>query len=159
MFGDLDEPDLEGLETKTMKQMCAQAASAEEADIISAEGAISKGGVTKIMVTSLPVPPESSLEPEMQPEMDSVREISKKDPTKKVTKFYYACRKCTHSSQNKSSMFTHTHHCFNIKLICPVCEKEFESHNGIEKHINEKHDGKCVVEVEAEKGVTPMVTK
>ena len=57
MFGDLDEPDLEGLETETMKQMHAQAASAEEADIISAEGAISKGGVTKIMVTSLLVPP------------------------------------------------------------------------------------------------------
>ena len=56
MFGNLDEPDLEGLETETMKQMCAQAASAEEADIISAEGTISKGGVTKIMVTSLPVP-------------------------------------------------------------------------------------------------------
>ena len=44
-------------------------------------------------------------------------------------------------------------------MICPVCEKEFESHDGIEKHINEKHDDKCVVEVEAEKGVTPMVTK
>ena len=36
--------------------MQAQAASAEEADIISVEGAISEGGVTKIMVTSLPVP-------------------------------------------------------------------------------------------------------
>ena len=145
MFGDLDEPDLEGLETETMKQMRAQAASAEEADIISVEGAIS--------------PPEFGLEPEIQPETDSVREISKKDPTNKVTKFYYACRKCTHSSQNKSSMFTHAHHCFYIKLICPVCEKEFESYDGIEKHINKKHNGKCVVEVEAEKGVTPMVTK
>ena len=51
MFGDLDEPDLKGLETETMKQMRAQA----EADIISAEGTTSKGGVTKIMVTSLPV--------------------------------------------------------------------------------------------------------
>ena len=56
-------------------------------------------------------------------------------------------------------MFTHARHCFNIKLICPVCEKEFESHDGIEKHINEKHDGKCKVEVEAKEGVTPMVTK
>ena len=158
MFGDLDEPDLEGLETEMMKQMHAQAASAEEADIISAEGATSKGGVTKIMVTSLLVAPEFGLKPEMQPETDSVREISKKDPTKKITKFYYACCKCTHSFQNKSSMFTHARRCFNIKLICPVCEKEFESHDGIEKHINKKHDGKCVVEVEAEKGVTPMVT-
>ena len=159
MFGDLDEPDLEELETETMKQLHAQAASAEEADIISVEGAIYKGGITKIMVTSLPVPLEFGLKLEMQPETDPVREISKKDPTKKVTKFYYACHKCTHSSQNKSSMFTHAHHCFNIKLICPVCEKEFESHDGIEKHINKKHNGKCVVEVGAEKEVTPMVTK
>ena len=44
-----------------MKQMRAQAALAEEADIISVEGAISKGGATKIMVTSLPVPPEFGL--------------------------------------------------------------------------------------------------
>ena len=40
MFGNLDEPDLEELETETMKQMHAQAASAEEA--ISTEGAIPK---------------------------------------------------------------------------------------------------------------------
>ena len=153
-FSNLDEPELEGLETEIMKQMCPQAALSEEADIISEEGAISKGGVTKIMVTSLPVPLEFGLKPEMQPETDPVREIGKKDPTKKVTIFYYACCKCTHSSQNKSSMFTHAHHCFNIKLICPVCEKEFESHDGIKKHVNEKHDGKCVVEVGAEKGVT-----
>ena len=159
MFSNLGEPDLKGLETETMKQMHVQAASAEEADIVSVEGAISKGGVTKIMVTSLPVPLEFGLELEMQPETDPVRESSKKDPTKKVTKFYYVCCKCTHSSQNKSGMFTHARHCFNIKLICPVCKKEFESHNGIKKHINEKHNGKCVVEVGAEKGVTPMVTK
>ena len=139
--------------------MCAQAALAEEADIISTEGAIPNGGVTKITVTSLPVPLEFGLKSEMQPEMDPVREISKKDPTKKVMRFYYTCRKCTHSSQNKPSMFTHTGHCFNIKLICPACEKEFESHDGIEKHINEKHDGKCEVEVEAKEGVIPMVTK
>ena len=159
MFGDLDEPDLKELETKTMKQMRAQAALAEEADIVSVEGAISKGGITKIMVTSLLVPLEFGLKPEMQPETDPVREISKKDPTKKVTKFYYVYCKYTHSSQNKSSMFTHACHCFNIKLICPVCKKEFESHNGIEKHINKKHNGKCVVEVGAEKEVTPVVTK
>ena len=139
--------------------MRAQAASAEEADIVSMKGAIPKGGITKITVTSLPVPLEFGLTPEIQPETDPVREISKKDPTRKVMKFYYACRKCTHSSQNKPSMFTHACHCFNIKLICPVCEKEFKSHDGIEKYINKKHDGKCVVEVEAEKGVTPMVTK
>ena len=132
---------------------------AEEADIISTEGAIAKGGITKITVTSLPVPLEFGLKPEMQPETDPVREISKKDLTKKVTKFYYACRKCTHSSQNKPSMFTHAHHCFNIKLICPVCGKEFKSHNGIEKHINKKHDGKCEVKAEAKEEVTPMVTK
>ena len=114
--------------------MRAQAASAEEANIISTERAIPKGGVTKITVTSLPVQLEFGLKLEMQPETDPVREISKNDPTKKVMRFYYTCRKCIHSSQNKPSIFTHAHHCFSIKLICPVCEKEFESHDGIEKH-------------------------
>ena len=119
MFSDLDEPDLEELETEMMKQMRAKAASAEEADIISAEGAISKGGITKIMVTSLSVPPEFGLKLEMQPETDPAREISKKDPTKKVTKFYYACHKCTHSSQNKSGMFTHAcRSLISIDLSC-----------------------------------------
>ena len=58
MFSDLDEPDLGELETETMKQMNGQAALVEEADIISTEGAIPKGGITKIMVSSLPVPLE-----------------------------------------------------------------------------------------------------
>ena len=76
MLGNLDEPDLEELETETMKQMCNQAALAEEANTISAEGAISQGGITKIMVTSLPVLLEFGLKPEMQPATDPVREIS-----------------------------------------------------------------------------------
>ena len=126
MFRNLDEPDLEELETETMKQMHVQAALAEEADIIFTEGAIPKGGITKITVTNLPVPLEFGLKPEMQPETDPVREISKKYPTKKVTKFYYTCHKCTHSSQNKPSMLTHARCCFNIKLILSCVQKRVQ---------------------------------
>ena len=146
MFGDLDEPDMEELETDTMKGLCEQVAAAEKADVEVTEEPVPAGGVTHVVITSLPVPIEFGLQPEMYPKTDPVKELSKKDPTKKVTRFYYACHKCLHSSQNKSRMYTYACQCFNINLICPVCQKEYESNQGINKHITETHDGKCDVE-------------
>ena len=107
MFGDLDEPDLEESETDTMKGLPEQVADAEKADVEVTEGPIPAGGVTRVVITSLPVPIEFGLQPEMYPKTNPVKELSKKDPTKKVTRFYYACHKCLHSSQNKPSMYTH----------------------------------------------------
>ena len=107
MFGDQDKPDLEGLESETMKEMQEEATAAEKADIAATEGPISSGSITRMVVTSLPVPLEFGLQPEMCPETESVKEPSKKDPSKRVTKFYYTCCKCPHSSQNKPSMYTH----------------------------------------------------
>ena len=107
MFGDQDEPDLEGLELETMKEMQKEATTAEKADIVATEGPIPSGSITHMVVTSLPVPLEFGLQPEMCPKTELVKEPSKKDPSKRVTKFYYACCRCPHSSQNKRSMYTH----------------------------------------------------
>ena len=107
MFGDQDEPDLEGLESETMKEMWEEATAAKKANIAATEGPIPFGSITRMVVTSLPVPLEFGLQPEMCPETESVKEPSKKDPSKRVTKFYYVCRRCPHSSQNKPSMYTH----------------------------------------------------
>ena len=107
MFGDLDEPDLKGLESEAMKERQEEAATAKEANIVATEGPTLSGNITCIVITSLPVPLEFSLQPKMYPETESVKEPSKKDPSKKVTKFYYGCRKCPHSSQNKPRMYTH----------------------------------------------------
>ena len=107
MFGDQDEPDLEGLESETMKEMWEEATAAEKANIAATESPIPSGSITRMVVTSLPVPLEFGLQPEMCPETKSVKEPSKKDPSKRVTKFYYMCHKCPHSSQNKPSMYTH----------------------------------------------------
>ena len=107
MFGDQDEPDLEGLELGTMQEMRGEAATAKKADLAATEGPIPSGGITHMVVTSLPVPLEFGLQPEMCPKTESVKEPSKKNPSKRVTKFYNACRRCPHSSQNKPSMYTH----------------------------------------------------
>ena len=144
MFGEIDEPDLEDLETSTTKQMREQAATAEETNITSTEGPISQDGTTRVTVTHLPVPLEFGLHPDMYPMTDPVREASKKDPKKMTTKFYYTCCKCGKSSQNKISMFTHARRCFNIVLVCPNCQKTYESHDGVSKHISEMH-GSCGV--------------
>ena len=163
MFGDLDEPNLEELEMDAMKSMREQAAVAEKTDIETTEGPIPTGGVTHVVVTSLPVPIEFDLQPEMYPEADLVKEPSKRDPSKRVIKFYYACCRCSHSSQNKPSIYTHACQCFNIKLVCPVCQKKYESNKGINRHIIEIHDRKCdmgaLSKTEVKEGVTPMVTK
>ena len=145
MFGEIDEPDLEDLETSTTKQMRQQATTAEEANITSTEGPISQDGTTRVTVTHLPVPLEFGLHPDMYPMMDPVREASKKDPKKMTTKFYYTCCKCGKSSQNKVSMFTHARRCFNIVLVCPNCQKTYESHDGVSKHISKMHNGSCGV--------------
>ena len=107
MFGDQDEPDLEGLESEAMKERREEAATAKEADIVATEGPTLSRNITRMVVTSLPVPLEFGLQPKMYPETKSIKEPSKKDPSKRVTKFYYGCRKCPHSSQNKPSMYTH----------------------------------------------------
>ena len=141
MFGEVDEPDLEELETPATKWMWAQVATAEEADIALKEGPIPEDGTTRVIVTKVPVPLEFSLQPDMYPVSHPVKEISKKDPKKKTTKFYYTCQKCTKSSQNKISMYMHACRCFNIVLVCLGCQKTYESHDGIGKHITEIHDG------------------
>ena len=108
MFGNQDEPNLEGLESETMKEMQEEATTAKKADIVAIEGPIPSGSVTHMVVTSLPVPLEFGLQPEMCPETKLIKEPSKKDPSKRVTKFYYTCCRCPRSSQNKPSMYTHT---------------------------------------------------
>ena len=146
-----------------MKERREEAATAEEANIAATEGPTLSRNITRIVITSLPVPLEFGLQPEMYPETESVKESSKWDPSKKVIKFYYGCRKCPHSSQNKLSMYTHARRCFNIKLVCPQCQKEYESSEGIDRHIAEVHDGKCEVPVisktKKDDEITPMVTK
>ena len=127
------------------KQIRAQVATAEEADVVSMEGPIPKDGTTREIVTQVPVLLEFGLQPDMYPVSDPVKEISKKDAKKKTTKFYYTCRKCTKSSQNKISVYTHACRCFNIILICLGCQKKYESHDGIGKHITEIHGGSCAV--------------
>ena len=43
MFGDQDEPNLEGLESETMKEMRGEATAAKKADIAATEGPIPSG--------------------------------------------------------------------------------------------------------------------
>ena len=159
MFGNQDEPDLEGLESGTMQEMWGEAATAEKANLVATEGPIHSGGITRTVVTSVPVPLEFGLQPEMCPETELVKEPSKKDPSKRVTKFYYMCHRCPH----KTSMYTHAQQCFNIKLVCPRCQKEYESSEGIDRHIAEIHDGECDVQVigktKKDDGVTSMATE
>ena len=38
-------------------------------------------------------------------------------------------------------MMNHTRRCLNIKLVCGGCNKEYDSADAIEKHINEIHGG------------------
>ena len=96
------------------------------------------------------LPAEFGIPLESLPETESVKEASSKNLAKRVTKFYYTCKICQHSSQNKVSMLTHMHRCLKIKLFCQVCKKEYESADYAEKHINEAHEGKYVMELPME---------
>ena len=127
--------------------MHKEAEAAEAASTVAETGATSKDKITRVYVTSLPVPLEFGIPSQNLPETESIKERSSKNPAKKVTKFYYTCRLCLHSSQNKVSMMTHTRRCLNIKLVCVVCNKAYDSSEYIDKHINDVHNGQCTAEV------------
>ena len=135
------------METETTRDLRKEAEAAEAASTAVETGATSKDKTTRVYVTSLPVSLEFGIPPQNLPETESIKERSSKNPAKKVTKFYYTCRLCPHSSQNKASMMTHTRRCLNIKLVCVVCNKAYDSSEYIEKHINDVHDGQCTAEV------------
>ena len=148
MFGDLDIDDIDilELETKTTKGLCKGAEMVKTASVVAETGAIPKDKITRVYITSLPVPHEFGIPPDSLPKTENVKERSTKNHAKKVTKFYYTCCFCPHSSQNKPSMMMHTHTCMNIKLVCVICNKIYDSSDYIKKHINEVHDGQCTPE-------------
>ena len=144
MLGELDPDDVdpEQLESKVTKVLRQEAATSEQAAIKTAHGQIPADHVTRIPITMADIPPEFGIPLECIPETENVKEVSAKNPAKKVTKFYYTSKVCQHSSQNKISMLTHTHRC--LKLICQVCSKEYESADYAGKHVKEAHGGEYV---------------
>ena len=100
MFGDLhiDDVDISKLETKTTKGLHKEAEAVETASVIAETGAIPKDKIMKVYVTSLPIPHEFGIPADSPPETKNIKERSAKTPSKKVVKFYYACRFCPHSS-------------------------------------------------------------
>ena len=143
MFGDVDEDDMDPqqLKTKETKAQRREAARAEEASISKEHGAIPEDKITRVIVRSTPVPIEYGIPVISIPESENVKVPSATNPAKKVSHFYYNCKHCAKSSQNKTSMMTHTHCCLSIKLVCRGCEKEYDSSEALEKHINEAHNG------------------
>ena len=143
LFGDLDPEDLdpEELETTATKELRQAAAQAEETAIATEHGTIPADKVTRVPVRSTPVPIEFGIPEISVPESESVKIPSASNPAKKLSRFYYSCKHCSKSAQNKASMMTHTRRCLNIKLVCGGCNKEYDSAEYMEKHINEAHDG------------------
>ena len=148
MFRDLDINDINisELETETTKGLHEEEEMAETASVVAKTGVIPKDKITRVYITSLPVPHEFGIPPDSLPKTEHVKERSTRNPAKKLTKFYYACHFCSNSLQNKSSMMTHTQRCMNIKLICVICNKAYDSSDYIEKYINKVHDGQCTLE-------------
>ena len=143
MFGDLDleDLDLEELETTMTKNLHQAVAQAEEASVSQEHGPIPADKVTRVEVRTTPVPIEFRIPKTSVPESENVKIPSIANPAKKISRFYYNCKHCTKSSQNKASMMTHMHQYINIKLVCGGCSKEYDSADYMEKHINEAHGG------------------
>ena len=104
MFGEMDieDIDLSKMETETTRDLRKEAEVAEAASTAAETGITSKDKITRVYVTSLPVPLEFGIPSQNLPETESIKERSTKNAAKKVTKFYYTCHLCPHSSQNKS---------------------------------------------------------
>ena len=59
LFGEPEDIDPEQLETETTKTLCQQATEAEEAALKAKHGPLPTDGVTRISITSVPIPIES----------------------------------------------------------------------------------------------------
>ena len=103
--------------------------------------AIPEDRITRVIVRSTPVPIDYGIPIISIPESENVKVPSAANPAKKVSRFYYNCKHCSKSSQNKTSMMTHTHQCLSIELVCRGCEKEYDSSEAMDRHINEAHKG------------------
>ena len=143
IFGDLDIKDLEPkqFESSSTKALHQEAAKAEEASVAAEHGPIPSDAVICVIVISTPIPIEFGIPEASIPETKNIKMPSAKNPAKRVTHSYYGCRVCSHSSQNKVSMMTHTQRCLRIKLVSKVYKKEYKSSEGIENHIGEMHKG------------------
>ena len=127
---------------------------AEVVAVAATDGPIPADKIMHVVITSVPITVEFGIPLESLPETENIKVVSTKNLVKKVTRFRYNCRICSHSSQNKPSMMTHTRRCLQIKLVCNICEKEYESSEGAENHINEVHEGHCDPEaMETETGM------
>ena len=127
------------------KALWQEAAKVKEVAVSASHGPIPADKITRVSITSIPIPVEFGIPVEGLPETKNIKEALAKNPAK-VTQFYYICRVCSHASQNKPSMMTNTRRCLKIKLVCQVCQKEYESADYAEKHITEAHNGHCEAE-------------
>ena len=143
MFRDADIEDLdpENLEMSEVKDLRQAAAQVKEASVSKEHGPIPSDGITRVTVRSTSVPLEFGIPKISVPLSENIKIPSATNPAKRVTRFYYRCRHCTKSAQNKVSMMMHTRRCINIKLVCGKCDKEYDSSEYIEKHIDEMHGG------------------
>ena len=151
---DFEDIDIAELETEATKGLCQEAAKAEEASTVLEQGLIPKDKVTRVAITSFPIPNEFEIPVESFPETENIKEISTKNPAKKLTRFYYNSCIYGHSTQNKPSMMTHTRKCLNIKLVCAVCNKEYDSADYAERHIKDAYEGQCSSETSSKSDVT-----
>ena len=143
MFGDADLEDLDPkeLETSTLKDLHQAAAKAEEASVSKEHGDIPADNITRVVIRTTPVPIEFRIPEISLPESENIKVPSVANPAKKISRFYYNCKHCNKSSQNKASMMTHMRQCINVKMVCGGCAKEYDSADYIEKHLNEAYKG------------------
>ena len=143
IFGEIDEEDLDPqqLESEETTAQHHEAAQAEEASVSKEHGAIPEDRITRVIMWSTPVPIDYGIPIISILESEDIKVPSAANPTKKVSRFYYNCKHCSKSSQNKTSMMTHTRRCLSIKLVCGGCEKEYDSSEAMDRYINEAHKG------------------
>ena len=93
MFGDmdLDDIDIGELETEATKELQKEAATAEEASVVTEHRPIPADKITQVFITSIPIPIEFRIPPEILPKLENVKEKSAKNLAKKITQFYYNC--------------------------------------------------------------------
>ena len=96
MFGELDPDDVDPaqLESKITQQLREEATTSEETATTATHGPMPPDDVTRILIEKTDIPAEFGIPLECIPETETVKEVSAKNPAKKITKIYYTCKIC-----------------------------------------------------------------
>ena len=147
LFSPPSHIELENLDELARKKACTEAAAFEE-EVLKQEGIPNTSQTKTVYPTRVSMSHTLGILADYFPTSHQAEECSK-STRQMVVHTYYHCTICTYKSQNRDSMYTHTHHHLNVVLGCalPNCTKTYDVPDGLSTHVNKVMGDICFLKL------------